>query len=130
MMARGYVCDLRGDRRKAATENADMSEFERNIPHYLKEWRKFRRMTQQDLADAVGTTKAVIGLIENGDRGLSDKWARRLAPALNTSPGYILDHDPENLPTSILDIWADIPAEDRPQAERVLQAFRRTGTKG
>lgn len=129
MAARGFDSNLRNDSQKGSAENADMSEFERNVPHYLKEWRKFRRMTQQDLADAVGTTKAVIGLIENGDRGLSDKWARRLAPALNTSPGYILDHDPENLPTSILDIWADIPAENRPAAERMLQSLRRTGTR-
>lgn len=96
--------------------------------HFLREWREFRRMTQQQLADAVDTDKSVISLLESGGRGLSDKWARRLAPALHTTPGYLLDHDPEDLPTSILDIWADIPEENRDMAVRALEIFRRTGT--
>jgi len=91
--------------------------------HFLKEWREFRRMTQEQLADAVDTTKGVISLLESGDRGLSDKWARRLAPALQTQPGWLLDYDPETLPTSILEVWASIPADQQEQAIKVLQTF-------
>ena len=68
--------------------------------------------------------------MESGARKLSPKWLRKLAPALNTSPGYILDHDPNDLPTAILDVWAEIPAESRDQALRVLESFKRTGTTG
>lgn len=85
-------------------------------------------MTQDELAEAVGASRATIGHIENGARRLSDKWAHPIAKALNTSPGYLMDHDPNNLPTAILDVWADIPEESRPQALRVLESFKKTGS--
>jgi transcriptional regulator with XRE-family HTH domain len=84
-------------------------------------------MTQEQLAIAVGTDKGVISLLESGSRGLSDKWLRRLAPILETSPGHLLDHDPENLPTDIIDIWSRIADDDKPTAKRVLESFRKTG---
>lgn len=98
-------------------------------PNNLRAWRKFRTMTQQELADAVGTTKSVISDLERGVVQLNDKWLRRLAPVLQTQPGHILDHDPADLDSDIIDIWAHIDEADREQAARVLRSFvRRTGT--
>jgi transcriptional regulator with XRE-family HTH domain len=104
--------------------NANMTERPRN---HLRAWREFRKMTQEQLADAVGTDKGVISLLESGARGLSDKWLRRLAPVLGTSAGHLLDHDPNELPTDIIDIWSEIAERDKATARRVLESFRRTG---
>ena len=95
--------------------------------NYLRAWREFRKMTQEQLADAVGTDKGVISLLESGSRGLSPKWLRRLAPVLQTTPGHLLDHDPNSLPTDILEIWASIDERDKPTAQRVLESFRKAG---
>src|SRR3954468_17341916 len=95
--------------------------------NHLKAWREFRRMTQGGLAAAIGTTGSVISLLESGDRRLSDKWLCRLAPALGTTPGHLLDHDPEDLPTDLLEIWASIPEDRKAQAMEVLSTFRKTG---
>lgn len=95
--------------------------------NHLKAWREFRNMTQGGLAQAIGTTGSVISLLESGDRRLSDKWLRRLAPALGTSPGHLLDHDPESLPTDLLEIWASIPEDRKAQAIEVLSTFRKVG---
>lgn len=104
-------------------------ETEKNEgPNFLQAWRKFRRMTQDELAEKVGTTKAVISLLESGNRPLSAKWLRKIAPVLNTTPGHLLDHDPNELPTDVIDIWASIDIRDRETARRVLESFRRTGT--
>lgn len=92
--------------------------------HFLKEWREFRELSQEQLADSVGTTKGVISLIESGDRGLSDKWARRLAPALRTRPGWLLDHDPNSIPSDLLEVWSAIPVERQSQAIKVLETFQ------
>lgn len=81
-------------------------------------------MTQAKLAEAVGTTGAVISLLESGDRGLSDKWLRLLAPVLGTRPGHLLEVDPSDVSTDILEIWSDIPEESRQQARAVLATFR------
>jgi transcriptional regulator with XRE-family HTH domain len=96
-------------------------------PNYLRAWRLFREMTQEELAEKVGTNANVIGYLESGERGLSAKWLRRLAPALNTTPGNLLEHDPETLPTDIIDIWAHIPERERERARRILETFK-TGT--
>lgn len=93
--------------------------------NHLRAWREFRRMTQVQLANAAGTKGSVISLLESGDRRLSDKWLRKLAPALLTTPGHLLDHDPEDVPTDLMEIWADIPEDRRAQAILVLNTFRK-----
>lgn len=100
------------------------------FPNHVRAWRLFRHMTQEELAEAVGSSTATIGHIETGERRLSDKWAHPIAKVLNTSAGYLLDHDPNDLPTAILDVWADIPLEDQPRALEMLKVFKRTGTGG
>ena len=102
---------------------------ERDLNH-LRAWREFRQMTQEQLAAKIETTGAVISLLESGDRQLSPKWLRRLAPALGTTPGFLLDHRPTDLPTAFLDVIADIPEERRDQALAILSTFTRTGTTG
>lgn len=99
------------------------------LNNQLRAWREFRRLTQEQLADKVGTTGAVISLLESGNRQLSLKWLRKLASALNTTPGFIIDHNPEDLPTEVLEIWADVPEENRTQALQILKTFMsKTGT--
>jgi transcriptional regulator with XRE-family HTH domain len=97
-------------------------------PNHLKAWREFRGMTQGALAEAVGTNGSVISLLESGERRLSDKWLRKLAPALGTTPGYLLDHHPETLPGDLLEIWAAIPEERKAQAIEVLATFRKAAS--
>lgn len=96
--------------------------------HFLREWRLFREMSQGQLAEKVDTATAVISLLENGKRALSDKWLRKLAVALETRPGHILDVDPNDLDNDIVEIWASIAKRDREQARRVLRSFVKTGT--
>lgn len=95
------------------------------LPNNLRAWREFRRMTQEELAEKVGTTPAVISLLETGHRQLGVKWLQKLAPALRTTPGFILDHVPDDLPTDVLEIWGEIPEAQQPQALEVLRAFVR-----
>lgn len=97
----------------------------KDAPNHLRAWRKLRGLTQEQLAEAVGTTKAVIGNLENGERGLSSKWLKLLAPALGTRPGFLLDYAPSELPTDILDLWARVPMEQRQLAREVLERFAR-----
>lgn len=95
-------------------------------PNHLRAWRKFNKMTQQELADAVGTAKSVISDLERGVVQLNDKWLRRLAPVLKTQPGHLLDYDPDELDNDIIDIWSRIDRNERPRAAAILRAL--TGT--
>lgn len=120
-----YILDK--DAKSLSEQNVDMSGHH---PNHLAAWRLFRHMTQEELAEAVGCSVASIGHWETGARKLTSKWLPAIAKALNTTPGYILDHDPNDLPTAILDIWASIPEADQPKAIEMLKVFARTGTEG
>lgn len=92
--------------------------------NFIKAWRELRGLTQEQLGEAVGTTGPVISLLENGRRSLSTKWLRAIAGALQTSPGFLLDHHPDDIPDDVLQIWSEIPEGNREQALRVLQTFK------
>lgn len=99
---------------------------EKPLENKLRLWREYRKLTQEQLAEKIGTTAAVISLLESGKRRLSLKWLLKIAPALKTTPGFILDHDPDDLPTDILDTWASIPEAQQPQALAILKTFAKS----
>lgn len=97
--------------------------------HYLREWREFRKMTQDELAAAVKTSKSVISEKESSKRGLSNKWLERLAPALKVQKGWLLERNPADIGADLLEIWGEIPAKERPRVLAILETFRKTGTE-
>jgi transcriptional regulator with XRE-family HTH domain len=97
-------------------------------PNYLRAWREFRGMSQPELADAIGTSHQVIGYLERGRTQLSAKWLRKLAPALKTTPGMLLDHDPAELDRDLLEIWTGASENQRRQITDIAGTLTRTGT--
>lgn len=89
----------------------------------LRLWREFRGLTVADLAKKVGTTAQIITDLESAAE-LSTKWLYRLAPALSTQPGRLLDIDPNKIEPSLLDAVEAIPKERRGQALEILRTFR------
>lgn len=79
------------------------------------------------MAAEVGTAGNVIGLLESGERGLSFKWLQRLAPVLKTTPGFLLDHDPNDIDAAFVEAAMGVPKDRREQAMTILKTFR-TGT--
>jgi transcriptional regulator with XRE-family HTH domain len=97
--------------------------------NHLKAWRKFRLMTLEEVGDAIGTTKAVIQQLESGRMALSHKWLLKLAPVFGTTPGFLLDHDPNDIDSAFLEAAMAVPKERREQAIQILETFK-TGTEG
>jgi transcriptional regulator with XRE-family HTH domain len=94
-----------------------------NDANYLAAWREFRGMTQEQLAEAAGTTAPMISHLETGRRQLTAKWLRKLGPALRTSPGFLLDHHPDDISSDVMEIWNSIPEGSRDQALKMLNAL-------
>jgi transcriptional regulator with XRE-family HTH domain len=99
-------------------------------PNYLQVWREFRGMTQEKLAEEAGTTGSVISMLEAGERGLSAKWLRKLAPILDTTPGHLLDLDPREIDNDVIDIWATASSRQRAQIVQIAKTIVHTGTEG
>lgn len=104
------------------------SENKNGGPNFLRAWRLYRKMTQEELAEAVGTNANMIQYLETGERGLSAKWLRRLAPALETTQGMLLEHDPNELDADIHDFWVGASEHQRRQIIDIVRAIVRTGT--
>lgn len=75
--------------------------------HYIREWREFRGMTQERLADLLGTTKTSISRIEDLKQGYTQDFLEACADALGTHPGTLLTRmpgDADCVATSIVPI--------------------------
>lgn len=58
--------------------------------HFIGEWRRHRKMTQQDLADAVGLTKGSVSRIENFETPYTQQSLEAIAKALRCAPSALL----------------------------------------
>lgn len=64
----------------------------------LKKVRLGRGLTQEVLADRVGTNAGQINKLESGQRRLSDVWIGKLVKALNCTPADLLGGGDRNIP--------------------------------
>lgn len=102
------------------------------LRHFLKEWRLYRGLTQQQLADRLpvgrdgqGTNKDQISRWERAERGMTMEVQAALSEALQISPGQLF-HDPEQ--PSVDELLSRATPEQRRQAFTVVEALLRTGT--
>lgn len=93
---------------------------------YLREWREFRGLSQEGLADRSGVSSGQINLIENQKSAGSPDSLQKLAKALDIEIGELLDIKPEP-GGRIVRMW--IHDEDRPQVEAVAEALRQVKRK-
>lgn len=56
----------------------------------IREIRKFRKMTQQELADKIGLSQTQIGRLETSERGLDIDVLPAIAKALDVEPWELL----------------------------------------
>lgn len=94
---------------------------------FFKEWRKFRDLSQEQLADRMGIARSYVSHIENGKRRYDQIFLEAAAEALNCQPADLIMRDPGS--SSIWTIWDQISPEQREQAAKVLETFKKTGTE-
>lgn len=96
--------------------------------HFIREWRKYRGMTQERLAELVGVDRSYVTKIERGTKRYDQPFLEKAARALHCTPADLIERDPTQ-PEPIWKIWDRVPAEKRDQAALVLEAFtKKTGT--
>jgi transcriptional regulator with XRE-family HTH domain len=117
------------------TANMDDDNDKNGGVNHLKAWMKFRKIKGAALAAELGITPGMVSDLANSNRALTAKWLRRIAPALKTTPGLLLDHDPNELDNDIIEIWVNATSDERRQLKDVAQALvrhdvPRNGTNG
>lgn len=93
------------------------------LPFNLLQWRKFRGLTQEELAARIGSeNKSHISKLERRIAPFNERLLYRLADALDCSPIELLLVDPF-AKDSILHSALRVPAALRPAARRVIDAL-------
>lgn len=114
------------------SHNANMndSDDKNGGPNHLRAWMEFRKVKGVELAKSLGgnVTPGMVSDLVNSNRALSAKWLRRLAPHLGTTPGMLLDHDPSELDSDILEIWATASNRQKRQLSEIARTILKTGT--
>ena len=73
----------------------NLSAMQGEIPNRLREWRKARGLTLDQLAERLGTTNQTLSRYERGERSLTIDLLLQIAPHLDCKPADLLP-DPES----------------------------------
>jgi len=100
-------------------------------PHYIREWRKHRDLTQEQLAERIGIARSYLTKIERGTRRYDQPFLEAAAEQLRCEPCDLIMRDPSD-PEGIWSIWDSLKPAERVQAIAVLRAIQgaATGTNG
>lgn len=103
------------------------TNFKTKRKTYIREWRKFRDLSQEALAERVGVTAGNLSQIEQGKTSYTQPMLEALAEELRCEPAELLMRDPK-ADEGIMLVWSKIPEANRSTALDVLKAFAKTGT--
>lgn len=90
-------------------------------------------LSQQKLADKIGTSQSQIDRLEKGLRKMTPQWAKRLAPALECHWLELMDETPpaqlEPQEAALLGRVRELAETDRETVYRIAEALAETGVK-
>lgn len=61
---------------------------------YAAAWRDFNRLSLEELAAELGTSKSHVSDMERGAKPWHSEWLLSFSKALNTRPGHLIDVNP------------------------------------
>lgn len=94
---------------------------------YFKEWRKFRGLTQEQLAERIGIARSYLTKIERGDRRYDQPFLEAAADALRCSPADLIMRDPTDS-EALWSIWHGLSPTERIRVVAVIKAIKGDST--
>jgi transcriptional regulator with XRE-family HTH domain len=107
--------------------SADVLHFERveDAPNRIRELRIQAGMSQQALADRIGTSKMSVSQLERGLRPLTVDYMRAISKAVGAAPADLLAHadNPEPLSLDERDLLDRLRAASPAQRDQMLRVL-------
>lgn len=88
--------------------------------HFIREWRKFRELTQEAVADRMGIAATTFGRVERGVVPYDQDFLEVAADALRCDPWDLLHRDPHK-EGEVIDLMRTMDEERRKQAEQYIR---------
>jgi transcriptional regulator with XRE-family HTH domain len=103
-------------------------------PIFVRQWREFRGLSQEQLADRLDMSAAQLSRIESGKQPYTQDFLEAAAHALRTDVASLLMRDPSkedpNDPDSIWSLWDRAKPGEKRQIVGVSRAIlNKTGTE-
>jgi len=126
------------DNRRGISHNANMAKRDLGPVDYeaLREasgwyaaaWRDYRKITQQELADEISSSRGQVSDLETGAKTRFNRdWVKKFSEALRVRPGFLIDVNPftmwegeEQLVATIRKLSPDDRTAVLDMAERLL----------
>lgn len=104
------------------------TNFKTKRKTYIRQWRRHRGYTLEQVAERLGVTPGTLSHLELGKVGYTQPMLEALAEALGCQPVDLLIRNPLE-PESPYTIWETLTPVQRRQAIAVLGALKATGTE-
>lgn len=114
----------------AASHNRGMAKVRTNFKaghprHYIREWRRYRGLTIERLAERVGITAGALSQLENGKFNYTQPTLESLAEALACSPGDLLIRDPSSDDRTLIEMVESLPVPVRESLRLIIDEMRK-----
>ena len=90
--------------------------------HFLRHWREDRGLSQDQVAEAIGISKASVSRVENGITPYTQDVLETYARVLGCTVADLVSRPPSD-PEGLWAIWDRLRAEDRRRAVIILRAL-------
>lgn len=95
---------------------------------FVREWRKFRNLTLEQLADRLDMTASHFSMLERGQRGYTQETLEAIADALQTDAASLIMRNPMD-DEAIWSIWDAAKGADRQKIVAIARTITgKTGT--
>jgi transcriptional regulator with XRE-family HTH domain len=81
-----------------------MPKLKKFRPTCIRQWRHYRGLTLETVAERIDMTPGLVSLVERGLRGYTQDTVEALASAMRTDPAALLTRDPTD-PNAIWGLW-------------------------
>lgn len=92
---------------------------------FLKEWREYRDLTQEEAASRLNISRTLLSKIENAKSPYTQGFMEAAAEAYRCEVPDLIMRDPLSPIWSIYDTLKALPKADQEQVERIVKTFRR-----
>lgn len=91
---------------------------------FIREWREYRGISQERLAERIGRTPGLVSQVENQKGPYTQETLEAIADALMCEPVDLLVRNPLD-PEGIWSIWDRVEPSQRSHAIEVLKTFEK-----
>lgn len=90
------------------------------LRHFIKEWRDYRSLTQEQVADRIGISPTTFGRIEGSKVPYNQDFLELAADALRCEPWDLLHRDP-NKEGDVVDLMRHLDDRQRQEAAEYIR---------